>query len=170
MSSCRHRSCISAAQGDLNVVLLMLASNADFIEEMIADPVFAEMLASPEDGHGPHTHTHDPSHSHSHAHEHKSMQAESDLAQDKVRSTLRSFVRDWSVEGADERKQCYDPCLEALERHWKGKERERGDVRVLVPGCGLGRLAMEIAAKGEFVGVADHRLDKSCCREVLLLC
>lgn len=30
-----------------------------------------------------------------------------------------------------------------------GRRRDRGTVQVLVPGCGLGRLAMEIAAKGE---------------------
>lgn len=83
----------------------------------------------------------------------KTSQGENDLAQDKVRSTLRSFVRDWSVEGAPERKACYDPCLEALERHFPAVTgtggRDRGEVKVLVPGCGLGRLAMEIAARGE---------------------
>ena len=77
-------------------------------------------------------------------------QADTDLAQDKIRSILRSFVRDWSKEGADERRKCYEPCLDTLEKHWMGKQRETGEeIKVLVPGCGLARLAMEIAARGE---------------------
>jgi carnosine N-methyltransferase len=137
---------------------------------MIQDPVFAAMMA-PDSGDG-HSHSHSHTHSHDHSHSHDSSSApsssgtpttpstrrasqqETDLAQEKVRSTLRSFVRDWSSEGAVERQACYDPCLEALERHWQGtwqgSGRKKGDVSVLVPGCGLGRLAMEIAVKGEF--------------------
>ncbi|ORY35874.1 N2227-like protein-domain-containing protein [Naematelia encephala] len=139
--------------------------NAEFIDELIADPVFADMLSEPiasdahSHDHHHHDHTDNSSHSHSHSHSHsaprpqsngekKLSQAELDLAQDKVRSTLRSFVRDWSDEGAAERQACYDPCLEALEAHWESKGRDKRDVEVLVPGCGLGRLAMEIAAKG----------------------
>jgi carnosine N-methyltransferase len=137
--------------------------NSEFIDEMIADPVFADMLSDSNDNnpHG-HDHSHDHDHSHSHSHSHtddqstttpppKASQAESDLAQDKVRSTLRSFVRDWSVEGAGERKACYDPCLEALEQHYpkSNGKRERNEIKVLTPGCGLGRLAMEIASKGQ---------------------
>ncbi len=58
--------------------------------------------------------------------------------QDKVRSTLRMFVRDWSKEvsiahviftepssptssmlqGEKERLACYQPCLEALDKHF----------------------------------------------------
>lgn len=74
-------------------------------------------------------------------------QRDRDLQQDKVRSTLRSFVRDWAVEGAAERQACYDPIVAALEEHYPDVS-ARGKVKVLVPGCGLGRLAMEIAARG----------------------
>nr|XP_019000724.1 uncharacterized protein I203_06769 [Kwoniella mangroviensis CBS 8507]OCF64185.1 hypothetical protein I203_06769 [Kwoniella mangroviensis CBS 8507] len=166
--------------------------NAEFIGEMIATPVFADMLEADEAEHHHHhsnsnDHHEDHSHGHSHSHgngnsnsngngnghdhtDHKKQQQESDLSQDKIRSTLRSFVRDWAIEGRRERKACYDPCLEALERYYPlpeseeesvaeilgesdgdGKrsiERDRGSIRVLVPGCGLGRLAMEIAARG----------------------
>lgn len=100
-------------------------------------------------------------HSHSHSHSHPdpssssrsasspTTQADRDQAQDKIRSTLRSFVRDWSVEGEPERNATYVPCLEALERFFpRSGSRDRRDVRVLVPGCGLGRLAMEVAARG----------------------
>lgn len=129
-----------------------------------------------------HSHSVSPSHSHSHSHSHSSSKSQSsktegkrspelDTAQDKIRSTLRSFVRDWTREGEDERNACYAPCLEALERYFPQngdtgekvveimtdeedvklcrKTRERSEVKVLVPGCGLGRLAMEIAARGK---------------------
>ncbi|WWD20540.1 hypothetical protein CI109_105016 [Kwoniella shandongensis] len=169
--------------------------NAEFIEELIAQPVFADMLepdqSEPEHSHNsgngngndssksPHSHTHshsDSAHGQAHSHSHSrpqspnnsnrnkrsQTQAESDLAQDKIRSTLRSFVRDWAVQGQREREACYDPCLEALERYFpssateglsetqegRRRVRDRREVRVLVPGCGLGRLAMEIAARG----------------------
>ena len=152
--------------------------NAEFIDDMVADPVFADMLSEPEDsshqshGHGdatPSSHDHAHSHAHqshadSHGHGHghsssqqngeSSTQGQRDMAQDKVRSTLRSFVRDWSKEGAEERRNCYEPCLDALEKRYPASgpgTRDRGDVRVLVPGCGLGRLAMEVAARGEGV-------------------
>lgn len=130
--------------------------NAEFIDEMIRDPVFADMLD--DDGHG-HGHDHGHDHSHDHTHNHPSThshqpktpkerlsQGGSDLAQDKVRSTLRSMVRDWAKEGAKEREACYDPIIKVLESTFPDK---RGEKKVLVPGCGLGRLAMEIASKGE---------------------
>lgn len=122
-------------------------SNAEFIDEMIADPVFADMMAdeAPQHSHDHGHHGHDHGHSHGHEFQHeehdhshgphgghgshgshgshgddakKSRQAENDLAQDKVRSTLRSIVRDWASEGAQERANCYDPCLSALERYF----------------------------------------------------
>ena len=33
---------------------------------------------------------------------------------DKVRSTLKQFVRDWSAEGAKERRQCYLPVIKEI--------------------------------------------------------
>lgn len=68
---------------------------------------------------------------------------------DKVRSTLKQFVRDWSEEGASEREAAYNPILEALEKRFAHvPTAQRGQIRVLVPGAGLGRLAFEIAWKG----------------------
>ncbi|WOO79754.1 Carnosine N-methyltransferase [Vanrija pseudolonga] len=143
--------------------------NAEFVDLVIQDPVFADMLlddsaphahshdigphAAEHAGHG-HSHDHGHAHGHGHGHSHsapaastpKPTQAERDLSQDKVRSTLRSFARDWSVEGAAERAAAYDPILRALEAYYPPEKRE--GVKVLVPGCGLGRLAMEIAALG----------------------
>lgn len=70
---------------------------------------------------------------------------------DKVKSTLRQFVRDWSVLGAPERDACYEPMLMALDSYVEQLLPEVIDprqIRVLVPGCGLGRLAWEVADRG----------------------
>lgn len=68
---------------------------------------------------------------------------------DKVRSTIKQFVRDWSHEGTSEREAAYDPILEALENAFKHVSAvQRTQLRVLVPGAGLGRLAFEIAWLG----------------------
>ncbi|CAO3667537.1 unnamed protein product [Umbelopsis vinacea] len=68
---------------------------------------------------------------------------------DKVRSTLKQFVRDWSKEGEHERKAGYDPILDELESIYANVPIEqRGKIRVLVPGAGLGRLAYEICKRG----------------------
>lgn len=83
-----------------------------------------------------------------------------DSEQEKVRSTLRSFVRDWSKEGEAEREACYTPILEALERQWPKRE-VRGRKKVLIPGSGLGRLAMEVAARGELS--SSFAIDCSLC-------
>ena len=166
---------------------LICTRNSEFIDLMIQDPVFADMLGGGDDDTAAsssarshdhahdHAHDHDHAHSHSHGHEHSHDAAEHahshsdsdgeraapspanpkpkashtvrDNQQDKVRSTLRSFVRDWTKEGVSEREACYKPLLEALEAHFPDAS-TRGEKKVLVPGCGLGRLAMEIAARG----------------------
>ncbi|KAJ3415788.1 hypothetical protein HDV05_004060 [Chytridiales sp. JEL 0842] len=72
---------------------------------------------------------------------------ESDM--DKVRTTLKQFVRDWGAEGAKEREATYTPIVDALESCFKDLSLEkRGNVTVLLPGAGLGRLAFDIAKKG----------------------
>ncbi|KAL0083549.1 N2227-like protein-domain-containing protein [Phycomyces blakesleeanus] len=68
---------------------------------------------------------------------------------DKVRSTLKQFVRDWAVQGKPEREATYRPILDTLEALYSNTSvTARGNVRVLVPGAGLGRLAFEIAKQG----------------------
>lgn len=54
-------------------------------------------------------------------------------------------MRDWSEEGKTERDALFPPILEAL----KGEFPSTNDKRVLVPGCGLGRLAYEISTQGK---------------------
>jgi carnosine N-methyltransferase len=68
---------------------------------------------------------------------------------DKVQSTLKQLVRDWSEEGASERKLCYKPLLDEIIRLFGHLSPSgRSNVRVLVPGAGLGRLAFEVARLG----------------------
>ncbi|KAJ1789013.1 hypothetical protein LPJ67_002654 [Coemansia sp. RSA 1938] len=68
---------------------------------------------------------------------------------EKVLSTLKQFVRDWSAEGKSEREQTYGPIMQALEAEFAGIAPEaRGGIKVLVPGAGLGRLAFDICCRG----------------------
>nr|CCC90212.1 conserved hypothetical protein [Trypanosoma congolense IL3000] len=66
---------------------------------------------------------------------------------DKVFSTLRQFVRDWSSEGAAERNAVYTPLLQTLEGCFPDLS-TRSAVKVLVPGAGLCRLTVELALRG----------------------
>ncbi|KAJ2558556.1 hypothetical protein EV175_000732 [Coemansia sp. RSA 1933] len=68
---------------------------------------------------------------------------------DKLFSTLKQFVRDWSAEGEGERDLTYGPLLDALESEFSNVEpASRGKIHVLVPGAGLGRLAFDICCRG----------------------
>ncbi|KAG6806702.1 hypothetical protein H0H93_002580, partial [Arthromyces matolae] len=84
---------------------------------------------------------------------------------DKLRTTLKQLVRDWSEEGRAEREACYEPMKDALAKHFSNVPAEerfcpsqsipppltypanvyRNKLRVLVPGTGLGRLAYDVA-------------------------
>jgi carnosine N-methyltransferase len=68
----------------------------------------------------------------------------------KMRSTLRLFIRDWAIDGLEERNSTYKPILEELKKFFENrpkKDFEEG-INVLVPGAGLGRLMYEIAKLG----------------------
>lgn len=68
----------------------------------------------------------------------------------QILSSLFLFVRDWAIEGSEERDTTYKPILEELKLFFKNKTKndyEKG-INILVPGCGLGRLAYEIAKMG----------------------
>ena len=60
----------------------------------------------------------------------------------KARSTLSQLARDWSEEGAAERAACYGPVLAEL------AARLPPPARVLVPGCGAGRLVLDACLAG----------------------
>ncbi|ETW52234.1 hypothetical protein PFUGPA_05847 [Plasmodium falciparum Palo Alto/Uganda] len=64
----------------------------------------------------------------------------------KVRSTLRQFVRDWSMEGQEERDKAYIPLINSLDKYLP--IHDNYIPKILCPGSGLGRLPYEIAKKG----------------------
>ncbi len=83
----------------------------------------------------------------------------SDVEIDKVHSTIKTMMKDWTVEGSSEREAIYQPILQALISHFDSsddgddandnkKVLPRSQVRILTPGCGLARLTWEIAQLG----------------------
>ncbi|KAK9356679.1 N2227-like protein-domain-containing protein [Lipomyces doorenjongii] len=68
------------------------------------------------------------------------------LQLDQTRSSIKQVYRDWSAEGAAEREVCYGRVIRELNNLYSPER--RSDVRVLVPGAGLGRLAYDIACEG----------------------
>lgn len=66
---------------------------------------------------------------------------------DKVRCIIRNIVRDWASEGQKERDQCYKPILHELQNLFPHRSKESPPT-CLVPGAGLGRLALEISCLG----------------------
>ncbi|XP_073156884.1 uncharacterized protein [Henckelia pumila] len=66
---------------------------------------------------------------------------------DKVRCIIRNIVRDWATEGQRERDECYKPILKELQRLFPHRSKESPPA-CLVPGAGLGRLALEISCLG----------------------
>jgi len=66
---------------------------------------------------------------------------------DRVKTTLKQIMRDWSYLGKCERDAAYKPVIEEIERIFSDKN-ERPKKNVLVPGCGLGRLVWELFNAG----------------------
>ncbi|CAK5271691.1 unnamed protein product [Mycena citricolor] len=130
-----------------------IEANADFLGLIVEDPEIFGQAGEGEEYAEPRAEGHSHSHGHSHTHEHGAGSAEpytpTDFDMDKLRSTLKQFVRDWSEEGIVERDACYQPIKDALLRHYASvSEMERRKLRVLVPGSGLGRLAHDVASLG----------------------
>ncbi|EOA27113.1 hypothetical protein CARUB_v10023212mg [Capsella rubella] len=67
---------------------------------------------------------------------------------DKVRWVMRNIVRDWGAEGQTTRDECYKPILEELDSLFPDRQKESTPPACLVPGAGLGRLALEISRLG----------------------
>lgn len=68
---------------------------------------------------------------------------------EKARSTIRQLYRDWSEEGAKERSDSYTPIRSALSKYFESiPPTSRHQVRVLVPGAGLGRLVFDLVQDG----------------------
>lgn len=71
----------------------------------------------------------------------------STIDSEKVFSTLRQCVRDWSERGSAERSAVYGPILRTLTHYYPTLE-QRQQVNILVPGAGLSRLSVELAMLG----------------------
>lgn len=67
---------------------------------------------------------------------------------DKLKSTIKQFVRDWSDDGKLERDSCYQPIIDQILQSYPRDEGDISKIKILVPGAGLGRLAWEIAKHG----------------------
>lgn len=66
---------------------------------------------------------------------------------DKVRSTLLQLAREWSSEGEEERRVSYQRIIDELVALYPD-EVARQKIKVLVPGCGLGRLVLDVVKAG----------------------
>ena len=66
---------------------------------------------------------------------------------DKARSTIRQMYRDWSEEGAEERRSSHQFTIAAIERVY-AHVNDRSAIKVLVPGAGLGRLVFDLCMEG----------------------
>lgn len=72
---------------------------------------------------------------------------------DKARSCINQFYRDWSAAGNVEREKCFGPVLQALQMEFQERSQsksglDRSDIKVLVPGAGLGRSVFDICQAG----------------------
>jgi hypothetical protein len=72
---------------------------------------------------------------------------------DKARSCINQFYRDWSIAGSVEREQCFGPVLRALDEEYTNRlqttpDFQKSQIKVLVPGAGLGRSVFDICKAG----------------------
>ncbi|XP_056379242.1 carnosine N-methyltransferase isoform X1 [Hyla sarda] len=79
---------------------------------------------------------------------HKKPITASTFDMDKLKSTIKQFVRDWSEDGKSERETCYQPIVNEILKCFPKDKCDPSHINVLVPGAGLGRLAWEIAMQG----------------------
>jgi hypothetical protein len=113
-----------------------------------------------------HDHHHDHYHDHHHDHYHDHHHPVSAEDVDKVRYVLKNVARDWSAEGAAEREASYGRIVAELRRLFPQRDgddtkdeaagqqqpqkqrRRRRRPAVLIPGAGLARLCVDVAAAG----------------------
>jgi len=57
-------------------------------------------------------------------------------------------VRDWSIEGKEERDTCYNPIIARIQFLYPNPIDGGERIKILVPGCGLSRLVFELACLG----------------------
>ena len=71
----------------------------------------------------------------------------SDSDYHKVRSTLLQLSREWSTDGEKEREITFGRIIKELTDRFPN-EKERQNIKILVPGCGLGRLVLDLIKEG----------------------
>ncbi|PSN74229.1 methyltransferas-like protein [Corynespora cassiicola Philippines] len=72
---------------------------------------------------------------------------------EKARSCVNQFYREWSAQGSAEREKCFEPVVVALNDEFSSRFRnleglDKSDIKVLIPGAGLGRLVFDICRAG----------------------
>jgi carnosine N-methyltransferase len=91
--------------------------------------------------------------------------------QHRNNAILHSVYREWSEEGKEERASSFDILLDELLTRLPVTSNNAYKYRVLTPGCGLGRLPLEVAAKGykcqgnefsAFMAIASHFMLNAC--------
>lgn len=68
--------------------------------------------------------------------------------QHRNQAVIHSIYREWSAAAQRERDESFGLLVAALQKHLPVEEGKKYEKRVCVPGCGLGRLPLEIAACG----------------------
>ena len=67
----------------------------------------------------------------------------------KLISTLKLFIRDWSIDGKKERNLVYSPIINEFKNYFMNNNIfNKKDLKILIPGTGLGRLQYEISKLG----------------------
>uniref|UniRef100_A0A336MW75 carnosine N-methyltransferase n=1 Tax=Culicoides sonorensis TaxID=179676 RepID=A0A336MW75_CULSO len=69
---------------------------------------------------------------------------------ERVQVTLKQIARDWSTDGEDERQQCYKPIIDEVVNYFPPESTDVANIKILVPGAGLGRLMYELSYIGYF--------------------
>jgi hypothetical protein len=82
-----------------------------------------------------------------------------------VSQSLKHIVRDWSASGAGERGDAFPCILKTMDSLFPDREQ---DVKVLLPGAGLGRLGHEVAGLGGTFS-SENTSNAVWCRLVLLV-
>jgi carnosine N-methyltransferase len=81
------------------------------------------------------------------------LEDEEDAEYGLVDLAFGHLSRDWSSQGAEERKAVFPPVLDALEKHFGEHGKQK---KVLVPGSGMGRLASDIADLGTSIHLVSR--------------
>uniref|UniRef100_A0A8C5MVV1 Carnosine N-methyltransferase n=1 Tax=Leptobrachium leishanense TaxID=445787 RepID=A0A8C5MVV1_9ANUR len=79
---------------------------------------------------------------------HRKATPPSTFDMDKLKSTIKQFMRDWSEDGKLERDACYQPIINEILKVYPMNKCDVSKIKILVPGAGLGRLAWEITKHG----------------------